>query len=125
MAVPMQVWRESCSCAGAEQERRRQDQASVEFPDFREHMARHQRDSQSRREAFHTVRTRARGKSREEIKDLYESELRSRGLPIPSEDVLDANVDAITGNYLPGARLLGRCMADLAKLAGGILRPPR
>jgi hypothetical protein len=121
----MKVWRESCSCAGAEQERRRQDQAGVEFPDFREHMARHQRDSQSRREASHAVRAKARGKSREEIRDLYEAELRSRGLPIPSEDVLAANVDAITGNYLPGARLLGRSLADIAKLVGGIIRPPR
>ncbi len=97
----------------------------MEFPDFREHMARYQRDSQSCREASHAVRAKARGKSRQEIRDLYEAELRSRGLPIPSEEVLAANVDAITGNYLPGARLLGRSLADIAKLVGGIIRPPR
>jgi hypothetical protein len=32
MAVPFRAWRESCSCAGAEQERQRLD--GVEFPGF-------------------------------------------------------------------------------------------
>ncbi len=125
MTVPATTWRESCNCPGAEHERTRQEQAGEEFPDFREHMARHQRESQSRREAVHAVRTMAAGRNREEIKDLYLAELRSRGLKIPPEDVLDAKADAITGDYLPSARLLGRSLADLGKLLGSIFHPPR
>jgi hypothetical protein len=97
----------------------------MEFPDFREHMAQSQRQSESRRGAFHAARAKAAGGSREEIRDLYLSELRSRGLNIPPDDVLDANVDAITGDYRSSARLVGRALGDLAKLVGTILRPPR
>jgi hypothetical protein len=125
MAVPVKTWRESCSCAGAEEERRRQDQAGLEFPDFKEHREQYQRDAESRREAFRAVRAAAAGRSREEIRDLYEAELRSRGLPIPSHDILDARVDAITGNFIPLARLAGQSLTDVAKLLHGIFRPPR
>ncbi len=125
MAVPFRTWRESCSCAGAEQERSRQAQAGTEFPDFREYLARGHHDAQLRREAFQAARAKAAGRSREEIRDLYESELRARGMRIPSEDALDAVVDAITGDYLSSARLLARSFADLAKFVGGIVCPPR
>jgi hypothetical protein len=122
-AVPFRTWHDSCSCPGAEQERRKQDQAGVGFPDFKEHMAQSQRQSESRTEAFHATQAEAAGRSREEIRDLYLSQLRSRGLKIPPEDVLDAKVDAITGDYRSSARLMGRALSDLAKLAGFILRP--
>jgi hypothetical protein len=88
-------------------------------------MARSQRDSQSRREAFRAVRAKAAGYSRAEIRDLYEAELRSRGLPIPSPDILDAQVDAITRNYVPLDRLMGKSLTDFGKLLRGIFRPPR
>jgi hypothetical protein len=124
-AVPFQTWDDSCSCPGAAEERGRQAQAGMEFPDFRDHMAQSRRRSESRREAFHEARAKAAGRSREGIRDLYLAELRSRGLKIPPDDVLDANVDAITGDYRSSAHLIGRALADLAKLVGGILRVPR
>jgi hypothetical protein len=122
MAVPVNMWREMCSCAGAEHERRRQREAGTEFPDSNEHIARFQRDSQARHDAFQAVRANAAGKSRAEIRDLYVFELQSRGLPIPPEDVLDTRVDAILGDYLPTARLLGRSLANLARFIGTITR---
>lgn len=124
VTVQVQTWRQSCSCPGAAAERARQDEAGEEFPDFREEMAKSQRATQLRREAAEAVRARAAGKSREELKDLYTAELRSRGLKIPPEEILDANIDAITGNYLPTFRLLGRSLASLGKLLGAF-RPPR
>jgi len=124
VTVQAQTWRQSCSCPGAAAERARQDEAGEEFPDFREEMAKYQRASQLRREAAEAVRARAAGKSREELKDLYIAELRSRGLNIPREEILDANIDAITGNYLPAFRLLGQSLASLGRLFGAF-RPPR
>jgi hypothetical protein len=94
------------------------------FPDFGEHVAQSQRQSEQRREAFHAAQAKAAGRSREEIRDIYLSELRSRGLKIPAEDALDAKVDAITGDYRASALLMGRALRDLAKLAGSIFRPP-
>jgi hypothetical protein len=119
------VARESCSCAGAEEERRRQDQAGMEFPDFKEHRDQYQRDAESRREAFRAVRAEAAGRSREEIRVLYEAELRSRGLSIPSHNILDANADAITGNFIPLARLMGQSLTGVAKLLRDIFHRPR
>ena len=86
-------------------------------------MAQSQRQSESRRDAFLATQAEAAGKSQEEIRDFYLSELRSRGLKIPPEDVLNAKVDAITGDYRSSARLMGHALSDLAKLAGFILRP--
>jgi len=125
MAVPVKMWRESCSCPGAEEERRRQDQAGMEFPDLKEQRDHYKREAESRREAFRAVRVEAAGRSREEIRDLYEAELRSQGLSIPSRDILDANVDAITGNFIPLARLMGQSLTDIAKLLRSIFYPPR
>lgn len=87
-------------------------------------MAQSQRQAEARREAFHAAQAKAAGRSREEIRDIYLSELRSRGLKMPPEDALDAKVDAIAGDYRAAARLMGRTLRDLAKLAGSILRPP-
>jgi hypothetical protein len=124
MTVEVQAWRQSCSCPGATAERARQDEAGEQFPDFKEEMAKARRAADLRRDAAEAVRVVAAGKSREELKDRYVAELRSRGLGIPSEQVLDANVDAITGNYLPALRLFGRSVASLGKLLGEF-RPPR
>ena len=97
----------------------------MEFPDLKEQRDQYKREAESRREAFRAVRVEAAGRSREEIRDLYEAELRSRGLSIPSHDILDANVDAITGNFIPLARLMGQSLTDVAKLLRGIFYPPR
>jgi hypothetical protein len=95
-----------------------------EFPDFREERAKYQRAVQLRREAVQAVRARAAGRSLDEIKELYKAELHGRGLKMPPEAVLDADVAAITGDYLPSARLLGQSIAILGKLLSGIFRPP-
>jgi hypothetical protein len=110
-AVPEEAWRESCSCPGAEGERVRQDQA----------------DSRSRGyiEALDAARARAAGMSREEIRDVYEAELHSRGLELPGEPVMDACAEAIASYCGRGAGLAGRSLAGLAKLLGGMSRPPR
>jgi hypothetical protein len=100
-------------------------EAGVEFPDFHESMAKAQRESQARREAFDAARAGAAGKSRAEIRDLYESELRSRGLEIPSEEILDARVDAISGDYRSSVRLMGQALGDMARFAGGLFFRPR
>jgi hypothetical protein len=100
------------------------DQEGEEFPDFREERAKYQRAAQLRREAVQAARARAAGRSRDEIKDLYITELRARGLKSPPDAVLDADVAAITGDYLPSARLLGHSLATVGELLGAILRPP-
>ncbi|HEY6791493.1 MAG TPA: hypothetical protein VI365_29695 [Trebonia sp.] len=89
----------------------------MEFPDFDERRAEARQRSQSRQEAFLAARSKVAGKSREEIRDLYIAELRARGQEIPSEEALDANVAALTGNYLPTARIVGRAAVEAVKLS--------
>jgi len=101
------------------------NQDGVEFPEFSEFVARARRDSQARKEAMDAVRVRAAGLSREQIKDLYQAELRARGLEVSPDVILDAHVSVIAGDCHPDVRLLGRALADLARLLGGLGRPPR
>jgi hypothetical protein len=77
-------------------------------------VAKSRRLSEQLREAFHAAQAEAAGRSREEIRDIYLSEMRSRGLKMPSEDALDAKVDAITGDHRASALLMGRALRDLA-----------
>jgi hypothetical protein len=116
LTVPAGTWRESCTCPGAEAQRISLDEAGVEFPDFGEVRAKAKRQSQSRREAFRAARAKAAGMSREEVKDLYVAELRARGQDMPSEEALDASVAALTGNYRPTARNMGRLVVDAVRL---------
>jgi hypothetical protein len=123
LTVPAEVWRESCTCPGAEQERRRLDEADVEFPDFGKMLQDARRRSRARKEAFESARARAAGKDRDEIREIYVAELHAQDLAAPGEDLLDAVVDQITGNPLPAARLavgslaqLGRELRDLSRL---------
>jgi hypothetical protein len=67
LTVSPRAWRESCTCPGAEQERRRLDEAGVEFPEFSEMWDDARRQSRASIEAFESVQTRAAGKSRDEI----------------------------------------------------------
>lgn len=123
-AIPERTWRESCTCIGAEQERRKLADAGVELPDFKEHMEQSRQRSQTRRQAFEAARSNAAGKTREEIRDLYEAELRARGLEIPPDEILDAHVDAIIGDYRSSVRLMGRALGDLTKVMRGMFHPP-
>jgi hypothetical protein len=123
LTVPAEVWRESCTCPGAGQERRRLDEPGVEFPDFGEIREDARRRSRARKEAFESARARAAGKDRDEIREIYVAELTSRGLRAPREDHLDAAVDRIVSNPLPAARLavedlaqMGRALRELSRI---------
>jgi hypothetical protein len=122
-AIPQRTWRESCTCPGAEQERQRRAAAGPEFPDFHEYLAQSRQRSQARREAFDAAKAKAAGKNREQIRDLYTAELRARGLKIPPDEILDAEVDAISGDYRPIARLMGRVVSNVPKFVRDIFRP--
>ena len=122
LTVPLEAWRESCTCPGAEQVRRRLDDAGVEFPDFGEMWEDARRRSRSRKEAFESAGARAVGKTRDEIREIYVAELSARGLKVPGRDVLDAVVERITGNPLPAARLGVEGLAQMAKALHQLVR---
>lgn len=115
LTVPPEAWRESCTCPGAGQERRRLDEAGVEFPGFGKMREDARRRSRASKQAFESARARAAGKGRDEIREIYVAELNARGLKVPREDVLDAVVDRITGNPLPAARLAVEGMTQMVK----------
>lgn len=122
ITISARVWRESCTCPGAEAERISLDEAGIDL-DFDEAWAKSRQESRSRREAFQAARDNVAGKSREEIREMYISELRLRGLKIPRDEVLDAAVDALTGNYQSGARVLGQSLIDLMRVLRAFRRP--
>jgi hypothetical protein len=122
MTVSPRAWRESCTCPGAEQERRRLDEAGVEFPEFSETWDDARRRSRARKEAFESARARAAGKSRDEIRGIYVAELNARGLKVPGDDVLDATVERIAGNPLPAARLAMEGLAQMGKALNELSR---
>jgi hypothetical protein len=119
--VPFKVWLSSCACPGAERVRQRFAEAG-ELPSFGTARERVERDSKARREAFQVARRAAAGKSRDEIRELYVAELRSRGLEPPAEPFLAATVDHIAGNPVPTARLVAHGMAGLGKGALALAR---
>jgi len=122
MTVRPQAWRESCTCPGAEQERRRLDEDGVEFPDFGKMRAEARRRSRARKEAFESARALAAGKTRDEIREIYLAELNARSLTIPRDDLLEAVVDRIGGNPLPAARLTAESLAQMGKALHEISR---
>jgi hypothetical protein len=58
--------------------------------------------------------------SREQARDLYAAELRSRGLEVPAEPILDAYASLIAGGHRFADRYLSRSLAIMAKLFAGI-----
>jgi hypothetical protein len=101
--VPRAVWERQCTCPGTQQARTRLDTACEERPDFAEFRERSRRERQDRRaargEAFDAARAAAAGgRAREQVREVYEAELRARGLPVPPDQVLDAYADAIAGD---------------------------
>jgi len=98
------------------------EDAGVEFADPRELWEKAKRDSAARNEAFRSARDRAAGRSRDEVREIYLAELRSRGLPMPSFDVVDATVDLIMGNPLSSARLISEGLIETGKLLHGVFK---
>jgi hypothetical protein len=80
------------------------------------------RRSRAYREAFQAARARAAGKSRKEIREIYIAERDARGLPRPSDTVLDAAVDSIGGNPLPAVRAGAESLVQIRKALHGISR---
>ena len=115
MTVLFRTWRESCTCPGAEQERRRLDETGADLRDFDERLEERRRRSRSQREAFEAARARAAGKGRDEIREIYIAELSARGLTQPSDTVLDAVVNRIKGNPLPAVRLAAESLVQVGK----------
>lgn len=115
MTVPLKTWRESCTCPGAEPERRRLDEDGVDLRDFDEIWEDARHSSRARKEAFQVARARSAGKGREEIREIYVAELNARGLEKPSDAVLDAIVDRISGNPLPAVRLAAEGLVQVRK----------
>lgn len=123
LTVPFTVWRESCTCPGADAERRRLDEAGIgDRPDFGAQYEEAQRRSRARAEAFESARARAVGRDRDQIREIYVAELRARGLKVPADPVLDAVVDRINGDPLPAARLAGESLVRMGKALYGLSR---
>ena len=106
MTVPLRTWRDSCTCPGAEQARRRMVQNGADLRDFGERRDDARSRTRARREAFQAAQARAAGKDRAEIREIYLAELNARDLPVPKEAVLDLAVDNISGKPFPTARSL-------------------
>lgn len=71
------------------------------------------------------MRAGAAGKSGEQIREMLLAERRARGLADPSDHILDANVEAIQGNYGPALREASRTVARIAEGAAQIFREVR
>lgn len=120
--VSAKVWYSSCICPGADLTRQRMDEAGAEILDSDELWEKAKSDTQMRSEAFRAAHDGAAGRSREEVRDIYVAELRSRGLAMPSDSALDAAVESIMGNPLPSARLMGEGLIETGKLLHGIFK---
>jgi hypothetical protein len=125
LAVAMKAWYASCTCAGAEAERQRLDDAGIKVRDFAEYREQRQRRRRAYAEAAEGTRARAAGSDRDEIRRLYLAELDARNLKVPAEPVLDAVVDhIITGNPLPAVRLLGESLRRTGKAVYDAMNDP-
>jgi hypothetical protein len=85
--VPLRTWRESYTCPGAEQERRRLADDGVDLRDFDERWE-DRRRSRAYGEVFQAAQAKAAGQGRDEIREIYLAELNARGLKKPSDTVL-------------------------------------
>jgi hypothetical protein len=100
------VWQRCCTCPGAEHERTSHADPGHGLPGFEEFWAAWKTESRQRseahKEAFEAARSVASGMTGDEIRDLYIAELRARGLEIPSEPLLAAAVDVLSGHPRAG-----------------------
>jgi hypothetical protein len=121
MTVPLKAWRESCTCPGAEQVRRRLAEADVDLRDFEERWEERRNRSRARRDAGQAAQqaaqARAAGKGRDEIREIYIAELNARGLTQPSDTILDVTVDSISGKPFPTVRSLVALGKEIRELS--------
>jgi hypothetical protein len=119
---------------------RKLNEAGRHTPDFaqfqREHQERRERSERerqerraARREAFEAARAAGAGQTRQQIKEIYEAELRSRGLPLPADVLLDAHSDIIARDRQKmslsfAARVLAQMGKDLGQLRKSSRHPP-
>jgi hypothetical protein len=122
LTVPFRDWRTQCTCAGAGALRQQLDHAGIDFPDMSEQIEERRRRSRARRDAVQAVRAASGGKTRDEIRQLYIDEMRSRCLDLPGDDVVDAHLDFMAGNPVPAMRLAGQSLTEVARALAGIAR---
>ena len=87
----------------------------MRVPDFAERYEEVKQQRSARNEAFDVARARTAGWSPKDVREIYLSELRSRGQPIPAEPVLNATVDNIMGKPLSAVRLKGEELIEMGK----------
>ncbi|HCU91828.1 MAG TPA: hypothetical protein DHU96_03465 [Actinobacteria bacterium] len=106
--MPVTVWQRRCACPGAEDARTKRGDPGESLPGPEEYWETYQRDSrqhsEARKDAFTAARSAALGKTRDEIRDLYLTELRARGLEIPREPLVGATIDVLSGDPRAGLR---------------------
>lgn len=123
MPVPLAVWQQLCACPGADKQREWKEDPDEPVPGFREFRENHERESRERREshsqAVHAAQAAASGKTRDQVRDLYLTELRARGVDEPRDVILEATLDLLTGHPITAnSRVLlgyGKAAARLAK----------
>ncbi len=80
------------------------------------------RQSAARSEAFRAARDQSAGRGREEVREIYLAELRSRDVPIPSDDLVDRAVERILGGPMVAARQMGEGLIETSKFVHGIIK---
>jgi hypothetical protein len=133
--VSRAIWVGLCTCPGTDLAEARLAEAerdAREVPDVgrllreqREQREKRDRERQEERaagrEAWEATRAAAAGSSRAQVREIYVAELRTRGLTVPSDLVLDATADAIVRNrekfsVAYSARVLAELGRDFGKL---------
>jgi hypothetical protein len=104
--VPVTVWRRRCVCPGAEDARATHGDPCELLPEFEDYWPTYEQESRdrsaAREEAATAARAAAPGKTRDEVRQLYVSELESRGLETPPDWLLEVAVDIISGDPRTG-----------------------
>lgn len=120
MPVSLTVWQQLCKCPGGEDYRSWREDPDDPWPGYQEYREKEQREdrerSDARRQAFQAARDAAPGKSRDEIRELYISELRARGQEVPPEPFLEAEVDFLTGHPMRAFKKMWKMRNPFADL---------
>lgn len=113
--VPVETWYELCTCPGTEPTRRFMEEAGRSPADITREAEEARREIRARKDGFNAARARAAGKSQDEIREIYLTELRARGLNAESGPRTDADVAWIAGNPLPMLLLEGKGLVKIGK----------